>query len=159
MTAPAVTAAMPRFTRLPLTLYRVQSKLAVSLRSYHDQVALGRSSYDLTLHDGLVRPVAPGTPFAGPNGMSLRPAGANMTRILLGFKGAPQIYRMHEGLLLPDGLVVYHEHTDHYSLQTTAPIALADLNAMMTELLRSLPPPQTREQFQAMLNDEDDQDN
>jgi len=30
---------------------------------------------------------------------------------------------------------------------------------MITELLKSMPPPQTREQFFEMMGDEDDQDN
>jgi hypothetical protein len=151
--------AMPRFTRLPLTLYRIQPKLPVSLRSYQEQVRKGRSSFDLTLRDDLVHPVAEGTAFQGPNGCSLRPAGENLTRILQNYKGVPLIYRLHEGLLLPDGLCVYHEHTDHYSMQTTRPVPLDVLNAQITELLRSMPPPQTREQFFDFQNDEDDQDN
>jgi hypothetical protein len=150
---------MPRFTRLPITLYRVQAKLPVSLRSFQDQVAKGRSSFDLTLQNGLVLPVKEGSAFEGPNGMSLRPSGANMTRILREFKGTPMVFRLHEGLLLPPGLVVFHEHTDHYSMQTDAPISLDALNAKLTELLQSLPPPQTRDQFFAADNDEDDQDN
>lgn len=151
--------AMPFFTRLPLTLYRIQLKLPVNLRSYQDQVAKGRSSFDLTLQEGVVRPIEQGTPFAGPNGMSLRPAGENLTRILTGYKGVPLVYRLHEGLLLPEGLVIYHEHTDHFSLQTMVPIGLPELNAKLTELLKSLPPPQTRDQFLEMDADEDDQDN
>lgn len=151
--------AMPRFTRLPLTLYRIQPRLPVSLRDYDTQLAKGRSSFDLKLHAGLVQPVPVDTPFEGPNGMSLRPAEENMLGILKKFKGTPMVYRMHEGLLLPESLVVYHEHTDHYSMQTQTPMSLGEFNTALTDFLKSLPPPMTREQFFAAMDDEDDQDN
>lgn len=151
--------AMPRFTRLPLTLYRIQPRLPVSLRDYDSQLAKGRSSFDLKLRDGLVQPVPLNTPYEGPNGMSLRPAEEKMLGILKNLKGNPKVYRMHEGLLLPEPLVVCHEHTDHYSMQTQTPISLVEFNAALTDFLNSLPPPMTREQFFAAMDDEDDQDN
>ena len=57
--------------------------------------------------------------------MSLRPSGETMHSILKDFKGTPWVHHLPLGLELPEGLVVLHEHTDHYSLQTTEPITLA----------------------------------
>jgi hypothetical protein len=81
-----------------------------------------------------------------------------MMRILESFKGQPTIYRMHEGLKLPQGLILWHEHTDHYSLQTSEPISLPKFNEKLSDFLRELPS-QTKAQFLAQMNDEDDQDN
>lgn len=152
---------MPHFQRLPRTLYRIQPKLPVALRALSEQQLKGRSSFDLKLHeaDQLVHPVPVGSAFQGPNGMSLRPAGENLDRILREFRGAPLIYRLHEGLLLPPQLILFHEHTDHYSLQAAQPMPLPQLNDHLTRLLQALPPPMTREQFFAAQQDEDDQDN
>lgn len=149
---------MQGYTRLPVTLYRIQNGFAVKLRDYESQLLRNRTSFDLKLHNGLVLPVKPGSPFTTPNGMSWRPAGPKMLSILSGFVGNPTIFRMHEGLLLPDGLIAYNEHTDHWSLQTTKPITLEELNKKLTDLLSSLPH-QSREQFLAQYEDEDDQDN
>ncbi|CUF53889.1 Hypothetical protein, putative [Bodo saltans] len=146
-----------RFNIFPRTLYRVQPKIAVNLRNYETQMALGRTSYDLKTVNGLVMP-AVGEEFIGPNGMSLRPATDKMIGILKEFKGEPRVYAMLEGSPVPAGLVVLHEHSDHYSLQTSEPITLDALNAKMTEFLKTIPS-QTREQFFAQMADEDDQDN
>ena len=37
--------------------------------------------------------------------------------LLSSHPGEPRVYRLHMGLVLPEGLVVLHEHTDHYSMQ------------------------------------------
>ena len=55
-------------------------------------------------------------------------------------------------------MVVIHEHSDHYSMQTTQPIPLPELNEKMTELLATCLS-STKEQFLEALDDEDDQDN
>ena len=146
-----------RFVQLPRTLYRIQPKLQVSLRSFEAQQAKKRTSYDLKLHDGLVLP-AQGDTFIGPNGMSLRPMGPKMVEILKGFKGNPRVYALLEGMTLPEGLIVLHEHSDHYSMQTTKPITLDELNEKMTQLLSTVTSV-TRDEFLAQLEDEDDQDN
>jgi hypothetical protein len=122
-------------------------------------VAIGRLSFDLKLHNGLVIPTSEGSKFLGPNGMSLRPASETMVEILRKFIGDPYVYRVQEGLHLPGHFAIFHEHTDHYSLQTTEAIDLMLFNKRLTEFLQSLPPPQTREQFMEFLNDVDDQDN
>ncbi len=59
----------------------------------------------------------PASPLPGPNGMSLRPDGPTMRRTLEAFKGTPIIFSFLVGLQLPKGLVLLHEHTDHFSLQ------------------------------------------
>ena len=149
---------MPRFTRVPTTLYRIKSQPSVRLRDYQIQMGLGRTSYDLKLVDQLVQPLPIPSSFHTPNGMSLRPAGPNMISILERFRGSPIIFTLACGLELPQGLCLYHEHSDHYSLQTTVPVALQDFNESLTRFLSALPR-QTKDQFLAQMMDEDDQDN
>lgn len=147
-----------KFTILPKTLYRIQARLPVKLRDYDTQMAKGRASFDIKIHqDGLVHP-AEGDEWIGPNGMSLRPATDTMLGILEDWKGEPTIFRLNEGLRLPDNLIVLHERDDHWSMQTRVPTTLESLNQTLTELLESAPR-QTREQFQEQMEDLDDQDN
>ena len=145
-----------RFTQLPLTLFRIQPLLPVNLRNFEDQQRKGRASFDLKTVNGLVHP-AVGNSFTGPNGMSLRPSSDVMRDILVNFRGSPLVYQLPTGLVLPEGLVILHEHSDHYSLQTTMPISLPELNAKMTTFLTSLQSC-TKEQFLAALDDIEDQD-
>lgn len=147
---------MKRFTSLPLTLYRIQGKLPVKLRDFDTQKALGRSSFDLKRHNGLVLPME-GDVFHTPNGMSLRPASQAMDQILEGFKDDVQVYRLHAGLPLPKHFVLFHEHSDHYSLQTAEPVSLEDFNERLTKFLEQHPF-QNKKQFQDFRNDPDDQD-
>ena len=147
-----------RFKRLPVTLYRLQGRLPVNLRDHAKQMAAGRQSFDLKVQDdGLVHP-AMGDTWIGPNGMSLRPATNNMLHIAKNYRGNVTVYRMQEGMDMPEGLIVLHERDDHYSLQTTEPIELEELNQKMTDFLETLPS-QTRDQFVEQLEDPDDQDN
>lgn len=147
-----------RFKRLPITLYRLQGRLPVRLRDHATQMAAGRQSFDLKIHDdGLVHP-AVGDTWIGPNGMSLRPATENMLHIAKNYRGDVTVYRMQEGMDMPDGLVVLHERDDHYSLQTDNPVTLETLNGKLTAFLETLPT-QTRDQFVDQLEDPDDQDN
>jgi len=152
-------SSVSRFKKLPVTLYRLQRQLPVSLRDFAVQMAAGRQSYDLKLNpdDGLVHP-AKGDTFIGPNGMSLRPATESMLHIAKNYRGNVTVYRLQEGLQLPDELVVLHERDDHYSLQTAEPVTLEELNQRITALLEECPS-QTRDQFVAQLEDPDDQDN
>ena len=121
-------------------------------------MAAGRQSFDLKIHDdGLVHP-AHGETWIGPNGMSLRPATENMLHIAKNYRGNVTVYRMQEGMDMPDGLVVLHERDDHYSLQTDEPVPLEELNSKLTHFLETLPK-QTRDQFVDQLEDPDDQDN
>ncbi|CAB9505359.1 expressed unknown protein [Seminavis robusta] len=148
-----------RFKRLPVTLYRLQGRLPVNLRDHATQMAAGRQSFDLKRReaDGLVHP-AQGDTWIGPNGMSLRPATENMLHIAKNYRGNVTVYRMQEGMDMPDGLIVLHERDDHYSLQTDEPVTLETLNERLTEFLETLPS-QTRDQFVEQLEDPDDQDN
>ncbi len=149
---------MQHYRRLPFTLYRIQSRLPVTLRDFDKQREMGRDSYDLKLFDGLVKPIKQGTEFERPNGMSLRPPTNKMIEILVNFKGTPTIYRLLSGLELPPHLILYHEHTDHYSLQTSEPVTLDEFNGRLTEFLQTLPS-LSRKQFLWEFFDEDDQDN
>ena len=146
-----------RFSKLPITLYRIQPRLPVSLRDYDTQVAMGRESFDLQLTDGKVHP-AVGDLWIGPNGMSLRPGNETMLNIIKNWKGDATVYRFGEGLVLPTELIVIHERDDHYSLQTTESITLETFNQRLTDFLQSSPN-QTKEQFIAQMEDYDDQDN
>lgn len=146
-----------RFSKLPITLYRIQGRLPVSLRDYDTQVSMGRESYDLKLTDGKVHP-AVGDIWIGPNGMSLRPGNETMLNIIKNWKGDATVYRFGEGLVLPTELIVIHERDDHYSLQTTEPITLDIFNQRLTQFLEASPN-QTKEQFIAQMEDYDDQDN
>jgi hypothetical protein len=149
---------LTRFLIVPQTLYRIQPRLPVALRDHASQVALGRTSFDLKVHsDNLVHPVT-GDVFTTPNGMSLRPPSDAMRRILSSFRGTPTIYTLVPGLKLPDNLILLHEHTDHFSMQVRVPMTLADFNSTLTAFLQSLPS-QTKEQFEAAMDDEDNQDN
>jgi hypothetical protein len=90
--------------------------------------------------------------------MSLRPASESMWRIANNYPRTATVYRLPEGLELPSGLVVLHERTDHYSLQTDEPISLETLNERLTNVLLQCPT-QTLEQFIAQQEDPDDYDN
>lgn len=147
-----------RFKRLPVTLYRLQERLPVNLADHATQMAAGRKSFDLKIHDDCLVHPAHGDTWIGPNGMSLRPATENMYHIAKNYRGNVRVYRFQEGMDMPDGLIVLHERDDHYSLQTDEPIALDELNQKMTRLLETLPS-QTKEQFIEQLEDENDQDN
>jgi hypothetical protein len=71
---------MKYYNRLPLTLYRIQPRLPVALRDFQTQKGLGRSSFDLKLHDDKVVAMPNDTvEFHTPNGMSLRPVGRNLS--------------------------------------------------------------------------------
>lgn len=144
-----------RFTIVPQTLYRIQPKLPVKLRDFDTQMAKASASFDLKLKDGFVHP-AEGDQFIGPNGMSLRPASDIVTDVVRRSKETT-IYTLICGLSLPDHLILLHEHTDHYSLQVRKPMSHQDFNDALTEFLKSQPS-QTREQFIANMEDEDDYD-
>ena len=99
-----------------------------------------------------------GTTFHTPNGMSLRPLGPNMIDILNRFRGEAMIYRLQEATPLPEGTVLFHEHSDHYSLQVEKPMMLEDFNEKLTAYLKTLPAV-TKQDFLEAYDDLDDQDN
>lgn len=124
---------------VPITLYRVQPRLPVSLRSHASQMQLGRESFDLKLHeDGLVHPVL-GDSFTGPNGMSLRPDCSKFRCLLSSFRGPFKVYTLQSGLQIPEDLLLIHEHTDHYSLQVKKSMSLDHFNSLLTDFFCTLP--------------------
>ncbi len=126
---------MKLYRSVPIELFRVQNTLKVKLRDFQKQTAKGSKSFDFKLHeDGLIHPV-PSDQFRVPNGMSLRPGGPNLSNILAHFKGKHVVYRIPEGVAIPENLVLYHEHSDHYAMQTTVPCTEKELNARLTEFL------------------------
>ena len=158
-TSNGIKQLVKRFRKIPITLYRIQPRLPVSLRDYDTQMSKGRTSFDLKLNpeDGLYHP-AHGDEWIGPNGMSLRPGNDTMLNIIKNWKGDTTVYRLQEGNQLPDELVIIHERDDHYSFQTTEPVALATFNERLTQYLEQCPS-QTKEQFIDQMEDLDDQDN
>ncbi|KAJ3288515.1 hypothetical protein HDU79_004789 [Rhizoclosmatium sp. JEL0117] len=150
---------MQRYTTFPITLFRIQQKLPVSLRDHAIAMAKNRQSWDLKRHapNNLVLPME-GSTFHTPNGMSLRPLGPKMIDILEKFKGDPTVYRMQENLKVPEGMVLIHEHSDHYSMQVAEPMSLEAFNGKLTRFLETLPK-QTKQQFLDEWYDEEEGDN
>jgi len=149
---------MQRFTRLPYALFRVQRRLPVALRDHDEQMAQGRTSFDLKSVNGIVHPME-GDKFHTPNGMSLRPISFTQLKLTNAFKGDFRIYELAEGLELPAGLVAIHEHSDHFSLQVTEPTALVDFNLKLTALLKSSPSFTKQEHLEFLEDCLLDQDN
>jgi hypothetical protein len=143
---------MRQFTKVPMTLYRIQPTMPVRLRDYDHQAALILKSFDLKLKDGNT------ATFDGPNGMTLLPLGKNLLSIVENFKGKTSLYRLDKGRELPTGLVLFHEHTDHYSLQTSEQITKKEFDEKLTDLLESCPV-QTKDEFLAYVDELYDQDN
>jgi len=66
------------------------------------------------------------------------------------------VYAIPEGTLLPDDLILVHEHTDHYSLQPAVEMDLKDLNKKITRFLEEKGVAYTREQWIATFEDQSD---
>ena len=136
--AAKVRALLGRFTSTtPITLFRVQSGVAVKLRPEAAARAAGRHSYDITKRDGLVWPRDAAEPnFLGPNGMSLRPMGTTLSVIVGTSKSrSAMVFEVPQGTPVPPELVMLHEHTDHYALQPSQRMKLAELNAALSRFL------------------------
>jgi len=124
-----------RFASFPFDICRIQSGKVVSLRDRAVQTKEGRASFDVELHDGKVIP-ALGDDFLGPNGMSMRPPTPYFINFAENFGGKRVVvFRVPKGTALPNTLTLLHEHTDHYSLQTTVPCSLSELNQRLTKFL------------------------
>ena len=134
--AAKVRALLGRFTSTtPITLFRVQSGVAVKLRPEAAARAAGRHSYDITERDGLVH-ATEGPNFLGPNGMSMRPMGTTLSVIVGTFKSRnAMVFEVPQGTPVPPELVMLHEHTDHYALQPSQRMKLAELNAALSRFL------------------------
>ncbi|KAF9347040.1 hypothetical protein BGX26_001445 [Mortierella sp. AD094] len=123
---------------MPEEMARVQNGLEVKLRDHATQKSRGSFSFDLTLQpNGLVHPFE-GTHFEYPNGCSLRPPfSRTFQEITRGFDPKyAYVFVIPEGTELPDGLVMLHEHSDHYSLQCTRPMPLDKLNSILTTFFK-----------------------
>lgn len=126
-----------RYTTVPLKLFRiVGSNNKVILREKEKQFSKGSRSYDYTASsDALLHPAPLDDYFIGPNGASLRPAGGQMWEILSTQTGVVKVIEIPEGTHLPPDMVILHEHTDHYSLQTTKSIKPSVFSKNVTEFL------------------------
>eukprot|EP01129_Flabellula_baltica_P014886 TRINITY_DN7278_c0_g1_i1.p1 TRINITY_DN7278_c0_g1~~TRINITY_DN7278_c0_g1_i1.p1 ORF type:complete len:179 (+),score=35.26 TRINITY_DN7278_c0_g1_i1:122-658(+) len=131
-----------KYTKTPCPLFRIQTGSQVNLRVHDEQKKAGRVSYDLKLYDGLVKPLYEDgeTEFIRPNGMSLRPKGNFMTQLVMEFRGRNiEIKMVPEGTPIPEGLVLIHEHTDHFAMQTTKPVSIDEFNKKLTEFMAPYP--------------------
>ncbi|KAI5480904.1 hypothetical protein MNV49_006713 [Pseudohyphozyma bogoriensis] len=71
--------------------------------------------------------------FEVPNGCSLRPDCPTMQEVIRGFNHKNTIvWTIPEGLPFPSHFVLIHEHSDHFSLQTTEPVSLTEFNKRLT---------------------------
>ena len=131
---------------LPVALFRIQSGANVRLRLEAAQKAAGRSSFDISAHEGgkVVLPRAPPAPgdataeelFLGPNGMSMRPKGSMLAAIVAPFRAQRAfVFEVPAGTRIPPELCVLHEHSDHFSVQPAARMSPAALNAALTAFL------------------------
>ena len=133
-----MTNILTRFKSVPVTLFRIQLKDTIKLREKAKQEKLQRSSYDFILQpDGLVHP-AVGDTFKFPNGASLRPLGPVLKEIIANFRGNC-IFVVPKDTPIPDDLVLLHEHSDHYSLQTSVPCTEKQLNQRLQTFFSKLP--------------------
>ncbi|KAL0483621.1 CTP synthase [Acrasis kona] len=125
------------YNEFPIDLFRVNGTEKVILRDYDTQMKKNSRSYDLVFNEnGLVDGIFSGL-FERPNGASLRPNSRMMQEIVRNFKGKNvTVYEIPKGTKLPEGLTLKHEHSDHYSIQTTKPISLKELNAKLTEFMK-----------------------
>lgn len=123
-----------RYKTFPISLYRLQQKKDVKLRDFHSQQIIGRNSYDFILKkDGLIHPNDTEF-FLYPNGMSLRPIGLALKNIVKSYK-FNYVYEIPKDTPVPENLVLLHEHTDHYSLQTCSKCTPEELNEALTKFL------------------------
>ncbi|MCJ1463596.1 hypothetical protein MMC07_002204 [Pseudocyphellaria aurata] len=123
-----------RFSVIPKDLFRVNNGPSITLR---DRTVKKTGPYDLVTEAGKVKPKAldPNT-YAAPNGASMRPNTPKQNNLVKTLKGADVIvYAIPKGTQLPNGLVLVHEFRDHYSLQASIEMTLAELNANITNFL------------------------
>ena len=71
----------------------------------------------------------------GPNGLSLRPMGINLWDIVSNYNGKITVVRIPKNTPIPEELVLLHEHSDHYSMQTAIPCSPSELNKRLAEFL------------------------
>lgn len=128
-----------RYEVVPLDLYRFSTTdKSIKLRDSKSRAARGIASYDIKIHeDGLVHPAPLDNILIGPNGASLRPAGVNMCDLITERGSRSLILELEKGLVIPKGLVLLHEFSDHFSLQGTFPMCLEELEDLMNAFSKS----------------------
>jgi hypothetical protein len=125
-----------RFRTVPKDLFRFQGTNSTTLRNFEDQVKKGSTSFDFKFQtDGKIHPASEDT-FTGPNGMSLRPLGSALYSLVTK-KALPTkaVFCIPKDTPIPPELVIIHEHSDHFSLQTTTPVTYKELMKNMTKFL------------------------
>ncbi|KAF9786396.1 hypothetical protein BJ322DRAFT_1059391 [Thelephora terrestris] len=148
LSSKALRPLLGRYTVIPYDIFRVQSGSQVALRDFQVQKRLGRRSYDLHVGPGGMVQPSIGDKLQGPNGCSVRPKGLNLDEIVDNFPGSDiLIYRLEEGIQLPDDLVLLHEHTDHHALQCATPMTLKSLNQKLTDLFATRAECMSREDY------------
>jgi len=132
-----------------VTLIRAQPGASVKLRDYFVQTAKASKSYDyVPAEDGLIHPRDPADGrFMGPNGMSLRPPGIMISGYIATIPKI-RVLEIPAGTPIPPTLVLLHEHSDHYSVQTTEVVTPDVFNARLTEWLNKYAEKYDRDAFQ-----------
>lgn len=122
----------------PVTLFRIQPAVRVQLRAGTlEALRSTRRPFDIELDGSSVAPRDPAEArFLGPNGISMRPPGPAL-RLIVGTFRAPScvLYEVPRGTPIPPGLVLLHEHTDHFAMQPAARMPLSELDAALTAFL------------------------
>jgi hypothetical protein len=67
----------------------------------------------------------------------MRPLGLNLADFFQGFRGKG-IYELPKDLVLPESLIVIHEHSDNFSLQTRQPTQPEKFCLEVEELLKKM---------------------
>ena len=142
----------------PVTLFRMQGAKTVSLKEESVQRAAGKTSFDLALvlpklsinlsNSKVSEPSSSSSPllvaaprdleekrFLGPNGMSMRPLDPMLAVLLHNFKGRCNVFEVPEGTKIPKGLILFHEHSDHFAVQPAEEMTLSELNKQLTAFL------------------------
>ncbi len=127
---------LTKYDVTPVELFRISKSPKVVLKEYAEQKNLGRKSYDYVIYGDLIVPS--GEYFERPNGMSLRPQGANMVDILENFKGSIKVTILPKGTVIPPDLVLCLEYGDYYSLQTSKACTPKQLNTLLTSFMSKM---------------------
>jgi len=133
-----MSSKLTRFREFPCDLFRIDTFKKIKLREYARQTKAGKKSFDFVLKDGLIHP-AEGEFFKRPNGLSLRPGGYTLGHIVAHYKKKIGLILIPKGVVVPEGLVLIHEHTDHYSLQTTTSCSEDEMNAKLNHFFDNTP--------------------
>ena len=131
-----------RFTVVPETLYRLQLSLPVSVRVYHVYRARGlmlkfRQGYDVQLRGGLVHPYD-GDNYYGPNGIEINTA-FDILQLIYIVQQNPRIFKLEEGMIIPDHLILLNERKNIFSLQPRVPMTAEGFGDTLTDFLTPLP--------------------